>query len=186
MLSPLGEGARASTARFALGAQAVSRPVFALIAASPLRGLPFTEVKAPPRYTVSPTRNEVHTVSLVCTVLRAFFGWLLIAAANATPHASKTAKLIEANSRMTLLIPNSCFNPCLVSIPVRSLSPGRTYRRSRCRTRLLRAPCWAPSRLWNCAVCHCQDHRRACRRLHPPTVRHVLWPRASCRRRNHL
>src|SRR5215203_6914180 len=110
MLSPLGEAARASTARFALGAQAVSRPVFALIAARPLRGLPFTEVKAPPRYTLSPTRNEVHTVSLVCTVLRAFFGWLLIAAANATPHASNTAKLIEANRRTTLLIPNSFFS----------------------------------------------------------------------------
>src|SRR5215207_2387604 len=186
MLSTLGEGARASTARFALGAQAVSRPVFALIAARPLRGLPFTEVKAPPRWTLSPTRNEVHTVSLVCTVLPAFFGWLLSAAANATPHASNTAKLIEANSRTILLIPNSCFNPCSVSIPVRSLSPGRTYRRSRRRTHVHRTPCWAPSRRGSCAGCHCRDRRRACRRLHPPRVRHVLWPRASSRRRNPL
>jgi hypothetical protein len=46
---------------------------------------------------------------LVCTV-RAFFGGLLTAAANATPHASNTAKLMEANSRTILLIPNSFFS----------------------------------------------------------------------------
>src|SRR5215211_4193057 len=135
---------------------------------------------------MSPTCKEVHTVSLVCTVLRAFFGWLLTAAAKATPQASNTAKLIEANSRTILLIPKSFFNPCSVSIPVRSLSPGRTYRCSRCRTRLHRPPCWAPSHLLSCAVCHCRDRLRACRRLLPPRVRHVLCLPASCRRQNPL
>src|SRR5687768_9661838 len=46
-------------------------------------------------------------------------GWLPTAAANATPQASTTAKLIEANSRTVLLIPNSFFYPRSVSISVR-------------------------------------------------------------------
>src|SRR5215213_5184353 len=58
--------------------------------------------------------------------------------------------------------------PCSVSIRARSLSPGRTYRRSRCRTRLHRAPCLAPAHLWSCAGCHCRNRHRACRRLLPP------------------
>src|SRR5215208_5276706 len=66
--------------------------------------------------------------------------------------------------------------PCSVSISARSLSPGRTYRRSRRRTHVHRAPCWAPSHLWSCAGCHSRNRRRACRRLHPPRVRHVLCP----------